>query len=140
MVVTLIGECNAKEGFEFFFIGPLQSEQCQKCRLNAVCFNLMPGKYMVKAARDAKHPCPVHYIGVRAVEVEKVPVDAAIDEKQASGSAVTFVPQQCKRVECSNYLVCKPMGLEEGKQYTVVKVGENLECKEGKKLKKTMLQ
>jgi uncharacterized protein (UPF0179 family) len=140
MAVTLIGECNAKEGFEFFFVGIPQSEQCQKCKLNGVCFNLAQGKYVIKAARDAKHPCPVHYIGVQAVDVEKIPIDAAIDEKQSNGSAVTFVPQQCKRAECVNYTICRPMGIEEGKQYTVVKVGESAECKEGKKLKKAMLQ
>jgi len=140
MVVTLIGECNAKEGFEFFFAGTAQPEQCQKCKLNAVCFNLAPGKYAVKSVRDAKHNCPVHYTGVQAVEVEKVPVDAAIDEKQSNGSAVTFSPQQCKRAGCANFAVCRPMGLEDGKQYTVVKVSENLECREGKKLKKALLQ
>lgn len=140
MAVTLIGECNAKEGFEFVFVGALQSDACQKCKLNGVCFNLAPGRYVIKSVRDAKHPCSVHYGGVQAVEVEKAPTDAAIDEKQAGGSAVTFAPQPCKKVDCASYAICRPIGLEEGKQYTVAKVGENLECKEGKKLKKAALQ
>ena len=54
-LITLIGEEMAREGAEFYFLGPLT--ECKDCRLKGVCFNLEQGsRYRVSEVRDA-HLC-----------------------------------------------------------------------------------
>ncbi len=56
VVITLIGEHQAKEGEQFVYRGPLT--ECRECKLKAVCFNLDPGSmYRIKKIRDVHHEC-----------------------------------------------------------------------------------
>ena len=67
-LVTLIGERLAKEDEEFIYLGP--NNDCRRCKLKTVCFNLKPGRrYKIIDIRDKRHSCELHEGNAAVVEV-----------------------------------------------------------------------
>jgi uncharacterized protein (UPF0179 family) len=134
VIVTLIGERQAKEGVVFVYRGPLT--ECRECKLKAVCFNLdSGGKYRIKAKRDVHHECKIHEDGVRVVEVEKVPFRGAVSKKAAlEGSTVTLEEIRCRNLGCTKYRLCHPVGLDKGMKGRIGKVLRDIDCPEGMRL------
>ncbi|MCL2712481.1 MAG: UPF0179 family protein [Methanomassiliicoccaceae archaeon] len=131
VLITLIGETQARIGNRFYFVGPLT--ECRECRLRGVCFNLEPGSlYEVVALRDAVHECPIHEGSVRVVEVERKPIPAAVLQKHAiDGSTITFESMKCNNLGCENRNYCVPMSIKDGTKLKITDVIGDLECSEG---------
>ncbi|NLK25233.1 MAG: UPF0179 family protein [Euryarchaeota archaeon] len=134
VVITLIGEHQAKKGETFIYRGPLT--ECRDCKLKAVCFNLdAGGRYRITGIRDVKHDCRIHEEGVRVVEVEKEPRKGALPQRSAiEGSTITFEEVKCKTLGCVNYWICHPVGLEKNMKFRVAKIDSDLACPEGNRL------
>jgi uncharacterized protein (UPF0179 family) len=134
VVVTLIGERQAKVGTEFVYRGPLT--ECKECKLKAICFNLEAGgRYRIKGRRDVHHECRIHEDGVRVVEVEKVPVKGAASKKYAlEGSMVTIEEIRCRNLGCEKYRICHPLGVEKGSKAKIAKIVGDVNCSEGNKM------
>jgi uncharacterized protein (UPF0179 family) len=134
VVITLIGEHQAKKGEMFIYRGPLT--ECRDCKLKAVCFNLdAGGMYRIKAVREVHHECRVHEEGVRVVEVEKLMHQGALSRRSAmEGSTITFEELRCKTLGCANYRICHPVGVERNMKFRVAKVDKEIACPEGMKL------
>jgi len=134
VLITLIGETQARIGNRFYFMGPLT--ECKECRLRGVCFNLEPGSlYEVTALRDTIHECPVHEGSVRVVEVERKPILAAVGSKQAiDGSTVTFEGKRCDNLGCENRNYCIPMSIKDGTKLRIVDIIGDVECPNGESM------
>ncbi|MDR2866377.1 MAG: UPF0179 family protein [Methanomassiliicoccaceae archaeon] len=132
VLITLIGETQARIGNRFYFMGPLT--ECKECRLRGVCFNLEPGSlYEVVALRDTQHDCPIHEGSVRVVEVERKPMAAAVLQKHAiDGSTITFDKLQCNTIGCENRAYCAPASLKDGMRFRITDIVGDLECCEGR--------
>lgn len=128
VLITLIGMGQANIGNRFSFIGPLT--ECKECRLRGVCFNLEPGTlYEVTALRSTVHECPVHEGPVKAVEVEKRPIAAAVPRKQAiDGSTISFESAKCRNIGCGNRSFCAPPNIKDGAKLRITGIGEEAEC------------
>lgn len=137
--VTLIGEKLAKEGMEFAFGGCLS--RCQNCEIKNSCCGLEKNRwYRITDVRDKSHKCKIHEGDVKVVEVEKISIDTAVSGRSViEGSVLRFEENDCKNLECENYKLCHPVGIEEGKKYNVNEVGEKIDCPEGNSLKKVSL-
>ncbi len=133
--ITLIGTDLAKQGSEFYYLGPM--EECADCKFSKVCFNLEEGsKYRVVEIRLQEHECH-EYAGdsVTAVEVEKIPTQASVGKRQAmEGSRITYKGSECKNISCEKYGICHPIGKVPGSKYIVQKVDGDLDCPLGEKL------
>jgi uncharacterized protein (UPF0179 family) len=134
VIVTLIGERQAKEGVEFVYRGPLT--ECKECKLKTVCFNLdVGGRYRIKAVRSVHHECKIHEDGVRVAEVERVKVQGSVSKKSAlEGSTVSYEDIKCRTLGCVHYRVCHPIGLEKNAKMRISKIRGNLACAEGNML------
>jgi uncharacterized protein (UPF0179 family) len=139
VLVTLIGERQVKEGNEFVYSGPLS--ECKDCRLKGVCFNLEEGKrYRISSVRRLHHNCRVHEDGVRVVEVEVVPVDAAVNIKTAvEGSTITLDFPECGEISCEHYRLCHPLGLKHRQKAVIVEVKKKVKCPRKRPLKRVRL-
>lgn len=140
VLVTVVGESQCRKGFEFVFGGPLAD--CRDCKVKNVCFHLEQNKwYKVTEVRDVHHECRIHEGGVRVVEVEKIPIQAAIPTKSAvEGSMITFEESDCDVVGCPSFRLCRPYGPGEGTRYQIVKVlGDEIACSKGRALKLVLL-
>jgi uncharacterized protein len=136
--ITLIGTKLATVGMEFTFNGP--TPECEACKLRNTCMNLEPARrYRVLGTRgELIHECPIHEVGVRAVEVTESPIIAAMDTRKAfAGSKISFETMKCDDSSCRMYDICHPSGLKEGEKCTIVEVvGEAPEdCPKGFVLK-----
>ena len=131
VLLTMIGKSLAKEDLVFTYMGPLSN--CKECKVKNICFHLESGrKYRVLSSRDVLHECVVHEEGVVVVEVEEVPLEAAILKKQAiEGSNITIELPKCKERGCDNYRLCIPIGTTSGQKMKVLKVGKKVDCKTG---------
>jgi len=140
VLITLVGEKQSTEGYEFIYMGPLSD--CRECRLKTVCFNLEEGRrYRITKIRDVHHECKVHEGGVRVVEVEKIPVNAALNAKLAiEGSMITFEPLECKNLGCDHYRLCHPLGVKAKSKYKILRVKKEIKCPEGKKIKEVEMR
>lgn len=134
VLITLIGEAQAKTGNRFYYLGPLT--ECKDCRLKGVCFNLEPGHlYEITALRDTQHDCELHESKARVVEVMKVPVPVAIQGKKAiDGSMITFEAVKCDNIGCENYIMCHPAGIKDGMKMSISDVIGDIECQIGEKM------
>jgi len=128
VLITLVGETQARIGNRFYFLGPLGD--CKECRLRGICFNLEPGSlYEVVALRDTNHECSVHEGSVRAVEVERKPIPAAVSRKYAiDGSVITFESKRCDDLECENRVYCVPVSIKDGMKLRITEIIGDLEC------------
>ncbi|OPY32505.1 MAG: hypothetical protein A4E32_01087 [Methanomassiliicoccales archaeon PtaU1.Bin124] len=140
VIITLIGERQAREGAKFVYRGP--QTECRECKLKAVCFNLdAGGQYRIKVKRDVRHECKIHEDGVRVVEVERIPRTVAVNKKAAQeGSTITLEEIRCRNLGCTKYRLCHPFGLEKGMKGKITKVSGDLECPEGMKLVEVVLE
>lgn len=137
--VTLIGKKLAKEGLEFRFGGCLS--RCQSCELKNSCCGLDKNRwYRITGVRDKEHKCKVHHEDVKVVEVEKIPVKTSASGRSIiEGSVITLDNKGCNNIECDNYKLCYPPGIEFGTKYNIEKVGKKIDCPEGKDLKEVEL-
>jgi uncharacterized protein (UPF0179 family) len=127
VLVTLIGEHLAVEGEEFTYFGA--NNECRNCQLKTVCFNLKPGRqYRVVKLRDKQHDCTVHEGNVIVVEVEELPLTAAITKDLAEGGTTTAEKQECKNIGCDTFEICTNTAIQNGKTYTIKKVYEKIKC------------
>jgi len=140
VLVTLVGERQAKPGYEFIYNGSLPD--CKDCKLKTVCFNLVEGrKYRVKDVRSIHHDCQIHEEGVRVVEVDAVPLEIAIPDRMAlEGAVITLDEQTCNNLGCEKEDLCTRHGLKVGLKYKVAEVGEDVQCPEGRKMKRVRLE
>jgi uncharacterized protein len=140
VIITLIGERQAKEGGKFIYRGP--QTECRECKLKAVCFNLdTGGQYRIKVKRDVRHECKIHEDGVRVVEVERIPRMVAVSKKAAvEGSTISLEEIRCRTIGCTKYRLCHPFGLEKGMKGKITKTCGDLECLEGMKLVEVVLE
>ena len=134
VLITLIGDVQARIGNRFYFMGPMT--ECKECRLRGVCFNLEPGSlYEVVALRDTKHDCPIHEGLVRVVEVEKKPIPAAVSHKFAiDGSTITFESKRCGNPGCENRVYCVPISIKDGTKLKITDIVGDLECPLGENI------
>ena len=128
VLITLVGEEQAKVGNRFYFMGP--QTDCKECRLRNVCFNLEPGRqYEIVGIRDTHHDCEVHEGGVRIVEVEKKSTVACVPKKTAiEGSIITYEESDCARMGCENWRYCHPVGMRTGDKLTVTDIIRKVDC------------
>ncbi|MBQ6547546.1 MAG: UPF0179 family protein [Candidatus Methanomethylophilaceae archaeon] len=128
VLITLVGETQAKIGNRFYFMGP--QTDCKECRLRGVCFNLEPGRqYEIISIRDTKHECEIHEDGVRVVEVEKKPTLACIPKKVAiEGSVITYDESDCGRMGCEHWQHCHPIGIKAGEKLSVSDIVGKVDC------------
>ena len=128
VLITLVGETQAKIGNRFYFMGP--QTDCKECRLRGVCFNLEPGRqYEIVGIRDTHHDCEVHEGGVRIVEVEKKSTVACVPKKTAiEGSIITYEESDCARMGCENWRYCHPVGMRTGDKLTVTDIIRKVDC------------
>ena len=140
VLVTVVGRLQCREGFEFVFGGPLA--ECRDCKVRNVCFHLEENRrYRVKGVRDVHHDCKIHEDGVRVVEVEKIPLRAAVPAKAAlEGSMLTFEGVECKNLGCKNYRLCRPLGAPRGMRFKISSVEGDVDCEDGAALKLVLLE
>lgn len=138
--VTLIGSNLAKEGLKFRFGGCLS--RCQNCELKNSCCGLEKNKwYKVVNVREKEHDCNVHQGNVKVVDVEPALIKTTAKEKSViQGSVIKLEDKECDHIECKNYRLCHPPGIEFGNKYNVKEVEENIDCKLGKDLKLVKLE
>lgn len=139
VVITLVGEMQAKKGETFVYCGPLS--ECRECKLKTVCFNLDVGRwYSVSSVREKHHDCKIHEGGVRVVEVEAVGIPASVPTRTAiEGTTLSFEPRQCDSISCESYRLCHPTGISGGMKYQVLQVLGDVDCEDGRPLKKVTL-
>ncbi|UCE73729.1 MAG: UPF0179 family protein [Methanomassiliicoccales archaeon] len=140
MVVTLVGETQAKVGTAFMFHGPLP--ECRDCKRKTVCFNLEEGTlYEIIGVRDKHHDCNVHEGGVRVVELKKAPIETTIDSKHAiEGSTVNIDREACLHRGCEHYKACFILGTRNNKKYRVARVKGDVNCPDHRALKIVLLE
>lgn len=140
MVVSLVGETQAKVGTTFIFRGPLS--ECRDCNRKTVCFNLEEGTlYEIVSVRDKHHDCNVHESGVRVVELKKAPIETTLDAKHAiEGSTVSIDREECLNIGCENYRMCFILGQKSNKKFRITKVEGDVNCPEGRSLKAVILE
>lgn len=135
MAITLVGKAIAKEGSEFYYIGP--AEECDGCKLRNVCHNLEEGtRYRVTSVRGQEHACALlDDEPVMAVEVEKTTTPAILPKKGLlEGITITYSVSKCDEIGCPNYGLCHPVGKTEGSKYSVSRMGKDVECPRGDRL------
>lgn len=135
MAITLVGKAIAKEGSEFYYIGP--AEECDGCKLRNVCHNLEEGtRYRVTSVRGQEHACALlDDEPVMAVEVEKTATPAILPKKGLlEGITITYSVSKCDEIGCPNYGLCHPVGKTEGSKYSVARMGKDVECPRGDRL------
>lgn len=135
MTITLVGKAIAKEGSEFYYIGP--AEECDGCKLRNVCHNLEEGtRFRVTSVRGQEHACALlEDEPVVAVEVEKTATPAILPKKGLlEGITITYSVSKCDEIGCPNYGLCHPIGKTEGSKYSVSRMGKDVECPRGDRL------
>ena len=127
-IITLVSYIAAVEGYTFFFTGG--SEECRKCRLRKVCIDkLRKGHvYRVTKVMNIRNQCPINK-WVVTVEVEEVPVRAAIPKKYGvEGLIFHYRKIPCGR-NCPNKEVCSPQLLPDEAKVKVIKVYSRIKCR-----------
>jgi uncharacterized protein (UPF0179 family) len=140
VIITLIGEKQARVGFTFLNIGPL--DKCKTCEYFGVCArNLETNRvYSVTEVIEGYLPCPVHEDGVRAVKVVETTISAAIPIRTAIlDSVITFCPQECENMLCKSRELCLPLGLYDGDKCSVAELKDDIKCPFGRSLKTALL-
>ena len=136
-LVTLIGEELAKDGEEFIYLGP--NNECRNCKLKTVCFNLKTGrKYKIVSVRDKSHECNLHEGSAIVVEVQEMPIITSIEKELAEGSTTKIEDKECQNIGCVNYELCN-VALAKDKNYTIIKIYEDIDCPIGYELIKAEL-
>ena len=139
VVITLVGELQAKKGETFAYTGPIS--ECRNCKLKTICFNLDAGKwYRVSNVRNIHHECKIHENGVRVIEVEPIGIPASVPSKSAvEGTTIAFEPRRCRSFSCAYYRFCNPVGVNSGGKYRVTGVLGDVDCVNGQALRRVLL-
>ncbi|MGI6472360.1 MAG: UPF0179 family protein [Candidatus Methanomethylophilaceae archaeon] len=139
VLITLVSEISAKEGFEFYYTGPMDG--CRECRLKSVCLNLEKGsRYRIAALRDQTHDCIETEDKVKVVEVDKISIPAAMQKKYViEGGMVTFQEVDCNMNCCENWFRCHPPSEISGAKLRVESVEGDLDCPYGENMVSVML-
>jgi len=137
-LVTLIGEKLAKEGNEFVYLGP--NNECRNCKLKTVCFNLKLGRhYKITKIREKRHNCNIHEGTAAVVEVQELPILAAIDKELSAGHSTKIEKKDCRNIGCDNYEFCCNIALQNDKTYKITKTYKSIDCPIGNELQKAEL-
>jgi len=118
--VTLIGDRLAEVDHEFVYRG--EASGCEGCPYRSQCLNLTEGKrYRITDIRENAQllDCAVHDGGVRAVEVEPVPVRANIASRGAYAGSKASLEGPCPHVECPSHEFCVPDGVDFETEYRI---------------------
>jgi uncharacterized protein (UPF0179 family) len=120
--VTLVGDRLAEADREFVYRG--EAPGCEGCPYRSQCLNLTEGvRYRVEAVRDGELlDCAVHDRGVRAVEVEAVPVEVNVPERGAFAGSKAQLAGPCPHTECPSHELCVPDGAEFDREYRIEEV------------------
>jgi uncharacterized protein (UPF0179 family) len=137
--ITIVGLKQAREGFSFVMAEP--AEDCKNCELIGTCMNLEVGRvYTVVRTRNKVFPCRIHEEGVRVVEVEEPPIEAAIEQRAAFPlSVITVKPRMCKR-RCENLSLCAPFGLSSDDRCQILEIRGRIECPLNQRLVRAMVK
>ena len=119
-------------------MGP--NNDCRNCKLKTVCFNLKIGRhYKITKIRDKRHNCNVHEGTTLVVEVEELPIIAAIDKDLIDKKETKIEKKDCQNIGCDYYQLCNNMAIQKEKNYKIIKVHEAIECPKGYELNKVEL-
>lgn len=121
--VTLIGERLAQVGTEFTYHG--EAPACEGCPYRDQCLNLEQGRrYRVTAVREDGQTleCGVHDTGVRAVEVEPMPVLANVTATSAYAGSKATLEGPCPHTSCPSHEYCEPAGAAFDRSYRIGEV------------------
>lgn len=134
VLITLVSEISAEEGFEFYYTGPMDG--CRECKLKSVCLNLEKGaRYRISALREQTHDCIETEDRVKVVEVEKISIPAAMQKKFViEGGMITFQEVECNMPCCDNWFRCHPQSEIAGAKLKVETVEGDLECPFGENM------
>jgi len=134
--VTLVGTKQAKVGLIFLHHGAV--DECRECKLADVCQKLEPGRvYEVIKPRDIVHRCAIHEGGVTLVEVREASVLSTLDLKSCfPGALITYTSSDCRRIDCSEFRKCNPLGVHGGDKCRIEEVVERMgqKCLLGRQL------
>ena len=137
-LVTLIGEKLAKEGNEFVYLGP--NNECRNCKLKTVCFNLKLGRhYKITKIREKRHNCKIHDGTATVIEVQELPLFAAIEKKLSAGDSTKIEKRDCRNIGCNHYNLCCNIALQNDKIYKITKTYNIIDCPIGNELQKVEL-
>ncbi|MHA1783681.1 MAG: UPF0179 family protein [Candidatus Helarchaeota archaeon] len=130
-IITLIGNKQAKKGYQFIHLGHLK--ECQDCKLFQICVkNLKVNRmYEVIEVRPKKHDCIIHEDGVTVVEVKELDIIASIPSNIAfEGATITFQSIDCDDYECEFYNKCK-VKIKTGQKCRINEIitPKTIECK-----------
>lgn len=121
--VTLIGTRLAEVGTEFTYHG--EASACDGCPYRDQCLNLDSGRrYRVTGIREGGQTleCGVHDTGVRAVEVEPVPVLGNVAASSAYAGSKAALEGPCPYTECPSHEFCEPEGAAFDTEYRIAEV------------------
>ena len=121
--VSLIGTRLAEPGTEFVYEG--EADGCAGCPYRSQCLNLEPGRpYRVTAVRENAQvlECAMHEEGVRAVEVEPIPVRANVPTKGTFAGSKTSLAGPCPYVTCPSHHLCVPDGVAFEEEYRIQEI------------------
>ena len=121
----------ARPGTEFVFAHAC--EVAGRCPVAQTCQNLELGRrYRVVGVRPVHHDtCTEHEGGVRAVDVEVLPIDASLDAARLRGTLVKWTPPYCVQRGCPNWDTCFNPAMRSGADYRVDATLEKLSCPMG---------
>lgn len=139
--ITLFRSSTAKEGTTFTYIG--QAPECAECKVRTICHDLKRNHmYRITALRDKEHDCTVHDGDkVRVVEYEEMPLEIAVPVKKAmEGAIITLEGGECAWVWCASHRYCRRAALPEGAKVRILSLGEDLQCANGTKLKRAVVE
>jgi len=137
-LVTLIGEKLAKEGEEFVYLGP--NNECRNCKLKTVCFNLKTGRrYKIINIRDKRHSCAVHDGNAAVVEVQEMPIFAAVEKNLSEGNTTKIEKKECRNIGCIYFELCNSIALQKDKNYKIISIYESIDCPIGHDLQRAEL-
>jgi len=126
--ITLVGERQARPGFEFVYRGP--QPECAPCKVRNACLNQELGhRYRIARVRDVSHPCLLNEERARVVEVEPMPPDCSLPSRSAiEGAVLAYEKIVCSNAACPNFRTCHPIGIEPGARIRVLDLGPELDC------------
>ncbi|MEM3713333.1 MAG: UPF0179 family protein [Nitrososphaeria archaeon] len=139
--ITLLGSNVAKKGYRFMY-EHTNNNICLQCYLKKVCIdNIEKNRiYEVVNVRDKKHICKLLNSYVSVVEVKISPIEVFANIKMAVEDLVTtYIPVNCDKFNCKNFVYCKPIGLFENDKIKIKKIMERTYCPKGYNLIKLLV-
>jgi len=126
--VAMVTRAQARVGLIFRVV---PNARCLTCRLYRVCAGLLRpgGRYKVLAVRRKAHFCPLIRDYMVVVEVEELPLRAAVESKVAvEGVTLRYERISCNREGCPYYEYCVKTPLMNGERVRVARVMRRISC------------